>query len=216
VFTFNALKALFDFEAVNMHMQVFTKSLYAWAKPCPAGSHRSRVVTANVAMLDAKRSSGFKYTPPVFVPEEPPQLDMDLPRYSVEEGKHVDVAIAGAGPAGMATAARIAAQGLSVVVVDPKPLQHWPNNYGVWCDEFEAMGLQDCFEREWSRANVWLGDKDERFVSAHYLYCFIQVPFQKIIPQQPALTKSTPAYLQRWHHPYWGFPVPLLATLSHC
>lgn len=88
---------------------------------------------------------------------------MELPWYNSEDAPPVDVAIAGAGPAGIATAARIAKAGLSVVVVDPAPLQHWPNNYGVWCDEFEAMGLGDCFEHEWPTASVWLGDEDERY-----------------------------------------------------
>lgn len=126
------------------------------------GSHSSRRVTAGVATLTPKRSTGFKYVPPPFVPEVPPALEVDLPQYNSKDAPPVDVAIAGAGPAGIATAARIAAAGLSVVVVDPAPLQHWPNNYGVWSDEFEAMGLGDCFEHEWQIANVWLDDDDER------------------------------------------------------
>ena len=36
--------------------------------------------------------------------------------------------------------------------MDPNPLAHWPNNYGVWCDEFEALGLDDCFEYKWDKA----------------------------------------------------------------
>lgn len=112
----------------------------------------------------SKRSFGFTYTPPPFVPESPPRLEVDLCHYDAVECRHVDVAIAGAGPAGIATAARIASQGLSVVIVDPAPLQHWPNNYGVWCDEFEAMGLDDCFERVWTKANVFVRESDERYV----------------------------------------------------
>lgn len=110
-----------------------------------------------------KRNFGFSYTPPPFVPESPPCLEIDVPRYDAAKNKTVDVVVAGAGPAGVATAARISSQGLSVVLVDPAPLQHWPNNYGVWCDEFEAMGLEDCFERVWSKANVWIRDGDERY-----------------------------------------------------
>ena len=41
-------------------------------------------------------------------------------------------------------------------VVDPAPLSSWPNNYGVWVDEFEAMGLADCLERVWPKAQVFL------------------------------------------------------------
>ena len=47
-------------------------------------------------------------------------------------------------------------KGYSVVIVDPQPLAPWPNTYGVWCDEFEAMGLDDCLEFTWPRANVFL------------------------------------------------------------
>lgn len=129
------------------------------------GPHASRCVAVRVATLTPKRSSGFKYTPPPFEPEVPPALGVELPRYNSKDSPPVDVAIAGAGPAGIATAARIAKAGLSVVVVDPAPLQHWPNNYGVWCDEFEVMGLGDCFEHEWKIANVWLGDDDERYAN---------------------------------------------------
>jgi hypothetical protein len=107
----------------------------------------------------------FTYKPPLFEPEKVPKLALDLPYYDVSKNVEVDVVIAGAGPAGIATAARISSQALRVVVVDPNPLQHWPNNYGVWVDEFEAMGLQDCFEQEWNKANVFLGDKSERYVS---------------------------------------------------
>lgn len=46
--------------------------------------------------------------------------------------------------------------GFKVCVVDPAPLAAWPNNYGVWCDEFEAMGLDDCFEVVWPQAQVFL------------------------------------------------------------
>lgn len=104
----------------------------------------------------------FAYKPPPFDPETRPNLTIELPWYDLDKDVEVDVVIAGAGPAGIATAARLSSQGLRVVVVDPDPLKQWPNNYGVWVDDFEAMGLEDCFEREWRRANVWLGDSEER------------------------------------------------------
>lgn len=131
----------------------------------------STAVNAISVGVASKRSLGFTYTPPPFFPESPPRLEVDLSQYDAVECRHVDVIIAGAGPAGTATAARIASQGLSVVVVDPSPLQHWPNNYGVWCDEFEAMGLDDCFERVWTKANVWLREDDERYVPQNLIHC---------------------------------------------
>jgi Lycopene cyclase protein len=127
----------------------------------------SRLVTSRRARSQLRcsvcvRAATFAYRPPPFEPEEVPDVKADLQLYDVEANEEVDVVVAGAGPAGIATAARISTQGLRVVLIDPQPLQHWPNNYGVWSDEFEAMGLNDCFEREWSKANVWLGEHDER------------------------------------------------------
>ena len=57
-----------------------------------------------------------------------------------------DVAICGAGPAGLATAAECAARGLKVCVADPALGRDWPNNYGVWIDEVEPLGFDDCVD----------------------------------------------------------------------
>jgi flavin-dependent dehydrogenase len=75
-----------------------------------------------------------------------------------------DLVVAGAGPAGLAVADRVARAGFRVCVIDPDPLGIWPNNYGVWVDEFQAMGLADCLEVVWPKARVMLdstaaGDK---------------------------------------------------------
>ena len=32
---------------------------------------------------------------------------------------------------------------------------------GVWVDEFAAMGLDDCLDHIWTRAEVFLDNKDE-------------------------------------------------------
>ena len=73
----------------------------------------------------------------------------------------MDLVVAGAGPSGVATAERVAQQGISVCVVAPDPLEPWPNNYGVWLDEFVAMGLQDCLEVIWPKAKVYLDDSSK-------------------------------------------------------
>ena len=150
---------------------VFTPSAIQPVRPHGLGaasigcSRSTRQVLCQVATVkEVKKKSGFSYEPPAFYPEMPPRLEVELAMYDAETMPHVDVAIAGAGPAGLATAARISQQGFSVAIVDPAPLAHWPNNYGVWSDEFEAMGLEDCFEIEWSKANVWLGEGKERCV----------------------------------------------------
>ena len=46
-------------------------------------------------------------------------------------------------------------------MIDPAPLSAWPNNYGVWVDEFEAMGLEDCLEVVWPQARVFLDSSPE-------------------------------------------------------
>lgn len=51
-----------------------------------------------------------------------------------------DVAVVGAGPAGLALAAELAGQGLSVTLVAPEC--NFVNNYGVWLDEFKELGLE--------------------------------------------------------------------------
>lgn len=40
----------------------------------------------------------------------------------------------------------MAQAGFSVCVAGAKPHAPWVNNYGVWVDEFEYMGLEDCLE----------------------------------------------------------------------
>lgn len=67
----------------------------------------------------------------------------------------------GAGPAGLAVAGRVAASGLKVALVDPDPLINFIPTYGVWIDEFKAMGFDDCFEWTWEKAVVYL-DSDEK------------------------------------------------------
>lgn len=60
--------------------------------------------------------------------------------------------------------------GYRVAIVDPQPLGIWPNNYGVWVDEFQAMGLEDCLEVIWPKAKVWLDNDDlkDKFLDRPY------------------------------------------------
>jgi lycopene beta-cyclase len=82
--------------------------------------------------------------------------DLELPRVDPSRDDAYDLVVAGGGPAGLAVASRVAAAGFRVAVLDPNPVCPWVNNYGVWCDEFEAMGLQDCFDVVWPKAVVYL------------------------------------------------------------
>ncbi|CAN4118499.1 unnamed protein product [Withania somnifera] len=82
-------------------------------------------------------------------------LDFELPMYDPSKGLVVDLAVVGGGPAGLAVAQQVAEAGLSVCSIDPSPKLIWPNNYGVWVDEFEAMDLLDCLNSTWSGAAVY-------------------------------------------------------------
>jgi hypothetical protein len=94
-------------------------------------------------------------------------LDIALAPHDLAELPYVDLVVAGAGPSGVAVAERVAAAGFTVCVVDPTPHAPWPNNYGAWVDEFQAMGLEDCMEVIWPKAKVWLdnGKAGEKWVA---------------------------------------------------
>ena len=87
---------------------------------------------------------------------------LKLEQHGSDRTDKLDLIVAGAGPSGIAVAERVSAAGYKVCVVDPAPLTHWPNNYGVWVDEFEAMGLDDCLEIVWPKAKVHLDSDIER------------------------------------------------------
>eukprot|EP00236_Picocystis_salinarum_P000758 CAMPEP_0183829082 /NCGR_PEP_ID=MMETSP0807_2-20130328/3124_1 /TAXON_ID=88271 /ORGANISM="Picocystis salinarum, Strain CCMP1897" /LENGTH=513 /DNA_ID=CAMNT_0026074289 /DNA_START=91 /DNA_END=1632 /DNA_ORIENTATION=+ len=72
-----------------------------------------------------------------------------------------EVTVVGAGPAGLGVAARLAGFGAKVAVVAPALQKPWPNNYGVWIDEFRAMGLEDCVDHVWEEAVVQLNTGSE-------------------------------------------------------
>nr|NP_001303140.1 lycopene beta cyclase, chloroplastic [Brassica napus]ADH59741.1 lycopene beta-cyclase [Brassica napus] len=95
-------------------------------------------------------------------------LDFDLPLYDTSLNKVVDLAIVGGGPAGLAVAQQVSEAGLSVCSIDPSPKLIWPNNYGVWVDEFEAMDLLDCLDTTWSGAVVYINDGAEKDLSRPY------------------------------------------------
>eukprot|EP00238_Polyblepharides_amylifera_P000318 CAMPEP_0196574134 /NCGR_PEP_ID=MMETSP1081-20130531/3894_1 /TAXON_ID=36882 /ORGANISM="Pyramimonas amylifera, Strain CCMP720" /LENGTH=1023 /DNA_ID=CAMNT_0041892055 /DNA_START=361 /DNA_END=3429 /DNA_ORIENTATION=+ len=76
-----------------------------------------------------------------------------------------DIIIVGMGPAGLGAADKASSKGLKVCLLDPKPLSLWPNNYGVWVDEFEALGLADCFIKVWDVARVIIEEGEDKEVT---------------------------------------------------
>jgi lycopene beta-cyclase len=95
-------------------------------------------------------------------------LNYELLRFDVVKRKAVDLVVVGAGPAGLAVAHKVAEAGVNVCVVDPAPQSVWPNNYGVWVDEFEDLDLLDCLDYTWASAVVYLDDAKEKTLERPY------------------------------------------------
>lgn len=104
-----------------------------------------------------------------FVPETKKEnLEFELPMYDHSKGMVVDLAVVGGGPAGLGVAQQVSEAGLSVCSIDPSPKLIWPNNYGVWVDEFEAMDLVDCLDATWSGAVVYIDDNKTKDLERPY------------------------------------------------
>ena len=70
-----------------------------------------------------------------------------------------DVLIIGAGPAALIMASALASHGLSLQGLAPTaPDAPWPNTYGVWCDELEALGLPDLLGHRWQNTVSYFGE----------------------------------------------------------
>lgn len=118
--------------------------------------NRSARVSASSAILE-------------LVPETKKEnLDLDLPLYDPSKGITLDLAVVGGGPAGLAVAQRVSEAGLSVCSIDPSPKLIWPNNYGVWVDEFEALDLLDCLDASWPGAVVYIDEQSKKLLDRPY------------------------------------------------
>eukprot|EP01018_Ginkgo_biloba_P041262 Gb_00055 [translate_table: standard] len=95
-------------------------------------------------------------------------LEFVLPKYDSSKQLPKDLVVVGGGPAGLAVAQQVSEAGLSVCCIDPSPQSIWPNNYGVWVDEFEAMDLLDCLDTTWSGAVVYVDEKTKKFLDRPY------------------------------------------------
>lgn len=69
-----------------------------------------------------------------------------------------DVIVLGGGPAACCLAAALADQELQVALLAPHDLlAPWPNTYGIWGDEVDALGLAHLLEHRWSHTVSYFG-----------------------------------------------------------
>lgn len=79
-----------------------------------------------------------------------------------------DVVVVGCGPSGLSIAAELASRGVDVVLVGME--SKFTNNYGVWVDEFKALGMEDALDCAWEDAQCHFGinSKDKVNVGRAY------------------------------------------------
>ncbi len=74
-----------------------------------------------------------------------------------------DVLVVGGGPAALAIAAELAERQLAVAVLAvADPRDPWPNTYGIWGDEVDALGLGHLLEHRWSHTCSYFGPTPTR------------------------------------------------------
>lgn len=82
-----------------------------------------------------------------------------------------DALVIGAGPAGMIIAAALAEQGIKVGGLTASPLrQVWPNTYGIWRDELEALGLTELLGHCWENCVSYFGKGEVNHGRAYGLF----------------------------------------------
>ncbi|WP_310484491.1 lycopene beta cyclase [Chamaesiphon sp. VAR_48_metabat_403] len=69
-----------------------------------------------------------------------------------------DALVIGSGPAGTIIASALAERGVKVGGLTASPLrQVWPNTYGIWRDELEALGLTELLGHGWENCVSYFG-----------------------------------------------------------
>ena len=72
--------------------------------------------------------------------------------------KRFDGLVVGSGPAALCIAAALADAGLEVGLLAPSdPRSPWPNTYGIWGEEVDALGLAHLLEHRWSHTVSFFG-----------------------------------------------------------
>jgi lycopene beta-cyclase len=103
-----------------------------------------------------------------------------------------DVLVIGSGPAGTIIAAALAERGVRVGGLTASPLrQVWPNTYGIWRDELEALGLTELLGHCWENCVSYFGKGEVNHDRAYGL-------FDKVKLQNHLLAKCETGGVE-WH-----------------
>jgi lycopene beta-cyclase len=103
-----------------------------------------------------------------------------------------DALVIGSGPAGTIVAAALAERGVKVGGLTASPLrQVWPNTYGIWRDELEALGLTELLGHCWENCVSYFGKGE---VNHHRAYGL----FDKVKLQNHLLAKCEAGGVE-WH-----------------
>ena len=69
-----------------------------------------------------------------------------------------DVLVIGSGPAGLSLAIALGQRGLTVEGLSATdPAKPWPNTYGIWADELEALGMSSFLDYRWQHTSAYMG-----------------------------------------------------------
>ncbi|KAH7671354.1 capsanthin/capsorubin synthase protein [Dioscorea alata] len=130
---------------------------------------QSSLKTLTPTRRSITRSSSLKSFLDLTPEYKPQSLNIDLERHDFTGGSpDYDAVIIGCGPSGLRLASLASKHGLRICCLDPSPLLLWPNNYGVWVDEFEAMNLTDTLDKVWPSATVIINDQKSKHLDRPY------------------------------------------------
>ncbi|MEB3319071.1 MAG: lycopene cyclase family protein, partial [Cyanobacteriota bacterium] len=75
-------------------------------------------------------------------------------------GSAIEVLVIGAGPAALCIAGSLAERGIAVQGLAPEdPAAPWPNTYGIWGPEVDALGLHHLLGHRWHDTRSYFGDR---------------------------------------------------------
>ncbi|KAL8496334.1 hypothetical protein ACS0TY_020153 [Phlomoides rotata] len=154
-------------------LRLSSPPLLSTSRPCSSFPAKTPVLYQNTKTPPRKdhqriQSSKFDSFLDLEPKSKPESVDFDVPWFNRADRPRFDVIVIGAGPAGLRLAEQVARHGIKVCCLDPSPLSMWPNNYGVWVDEFENLGLEDCLDKTWPMTCVYINDQKTKYLDRGY------------------------------------------------